>query len=80
MAKLPSDAVPLNQKLCLSVKEAAAYSGLPVTDIMKIIRDPGCNLLVMKPQHGKKALIYREAFEEYVKNMSKNGGDDDNEV
>lgn len=54
----------LKQKLCLSFEQAARYSGIGIKKLRKIAQDPNCPF-VMKS--GKKRLIKREAFEEYIR-------------
>jgi excisionase family DNA binding protein len=58
--------VPINQKLLLSIREAAEYSGIGINKINDMLRSPGCPYVLYV---GVKKLVKREAFEEFLKNQ-----------
>ncbi len=68
MSKIKS--VPLDKRICLTVEEASAYSGIPVRMIRKMVHLPSCRFTFGQPKQGKKLLIKRELFEEYIKRSS----------
>ena len=55
--------VPLSQKLCLTIEEAAAYSNIGICKLKEISRQPNCPFTLYI---GKKKLIKRPKFEEYL--------------
>ncbi|MBQ8262333.1 MAG: helix-turn-helix domain-containing protein [Lachnospiraceae bacterium] len=58
--------VPIAQKVMLSVKECAEYSGLGIHKIQALCAQPDCTFSV---RNGRKYLIKREAFDEWVRNL-----------
>ncbi len=62
--------IPLGQKFCLTVEEASAYSGISESRIRKIARLSDCSLTVDIPKKGRKVLIKRKAFEDYIQNLT----------
>ena len=60
--------VPIWDKLYLSIPEASAYSGISVSNIRKMIEFPDCDFLFAPPSKGKKILINRKSFENYILN------------
>ena len=58
--------VPINQKLLLSIREAAEYSGIGINKINDMLRSPNCPYVLYV---GVKKLVKREAFEEFLKNQ-----------
>jgi excisionase family DNA binding protein len=58
--------VPINQKLLLSIREAAEYSGIGINKINDMLRAPNCPYVLYV---GVKKLVKREAFEEFLKNQ-----------
>ena len=55
--------VAIRDKVTLSIDEAAAYSGIGVNKIREMTKSPLCNFALYV---GKKTLIKRELFEEYI--------------
>ena len=55
--------VPVNQKACLTIDEAAAYSNIGINKIQELARDPRNNFTLYV---GKKKLIKRVKFEEFI--------------
>ena len=55
--------VAIRDKITLSIDEAAAYSGIGVNKIREMTKSPLCNFVLYV---GKKTLIKRELFEEYI--------------
>ena len=55
--------VPIHEKLLLSVREAAAYSGVGINKIQSLLRMPRCPFVLFV---GRKKLIKRKAFEKYI--------------
>lgn len=59
---------PLSEKLCLTVTEAAKYSGIGINTISKLLNDPDCPFVM---RVGRKRMVKREAFEEFIKSTDK---------
>lgn len=59
--------VPVWEKYNLTVKEAAAYSNLGEKKIESLLKEPGCEFLLMKGSH---RLVKRKFFEEYMDRLS----------
>lgn len=57
--------VPINKKLLLTVKEAAAYSNIGINRIDAMLRKEGCPFVLFV---GAKKLVKRQAFEDYIVN------------
>ena len=55
--------IPFWNKLNLTIKEAAAYSGIGETTIRKMLSERGCSFLF---KVGTKNLIKRKEFEKYL--------------
>ena len=55
--------VPISQKLTLSIREAAAYSGIGINKIEKLLREPNCPFVIYV---GVKKLVKREPFEKFI--------------
>ena len=55
--------VRLSEKLTLTIKEAAAYSGIGENTLIGLHRRPKCPFALYV---GKKRMIKREAFEKYI--------------
>ncbi len=66
--RIDSETVPINQRLCLTLEEAALYSGLPLSNIKAMAHADNCSFTFNKPSRGRKLMIKREAFEEFIKN------------
>lgn len=60
--------IPLQEKLNLSIDEAAVYSGVGVNQIKKWMANPDCTFYFWLTR--KKRLIRRKQFEEFL--MSRN--------
>ncbi len=63
--------IPINQKLTITVFEASEYSGIPVSRIRELAKDPNCDFVFSRGGRGrgKTLLLKRESFEEYVMNL-----------
>lgn len=59
--------VPIKDKVTLTVDEAAAYSGIGVNKIRELTKSPFCDFVLFV---GKKTLIKREMFEEYINRVT----------
>ena len=55
--------VPLSEKLMLTVKEAAAYSGIGINKIDSMCRQPNCPFVLF---NGNRKLVKRKAFEAFL--------------
>ena len=55
--------VRLSEKLTLTIKEAAAYSGIGENTLIGLHRRPKCPFALYV---GKKRLIKRDAFEKFI--------------
>ena len=55
--------VALNQKLCLTIEETAAYSNIGICKLQELSRQPNCPFVL---HIGRKKLIKRKEFEEFV--------------
>ena len=56
--------VPVSEKYCLTIEEAAAYFGIGEGKIRKLISsNPNADYLL---KNGRKTVIKRELFEEYL--------------
>lgn len=62
-----SEQVPIYQKLNLTIKEAAEYSNIGINRIAEMISDEDCSFVLFV---GRKRLIKREKFEEYINSNS----------
>ena len=60
-----SKKVPVWEKLLLTVKEAAAYTGLGEHKIKKLTEDEDCPFVLW---NGSKRMIKRQAMEAYLNN------------
>lgn len=56
--------VPIWEKSNLTVKEAAAYSGIGYRKIYDLTNDENCQFVLFI---GRKRLIKRECFDEFIK-------------
>lgn len=56
-------AVPIPQKVMLTVKEASAYSNIGINAIDKMLRMPNCPFVFYV---GAKKLVKRKEFEKYI--------------
>ena len=55
--------VPISQKVTLSIREAAAYSGIGINKIDSLLRTPGCPFVLYI---GTKKLVKRKQFEDFI--------------
>ena len=55
--------VPINEKLLLTIKEAALYSNIGINKIDSMLRTPNCPFVLFV---GTKKLVKRREFEEYI--------------
>ena len=55
--------VPINNKLTLTIKEAAEYSNIGINKIDSLLRSPNCSFVLFV---GTKKLVKRREFEEYI--------------
>lgn len=63
MAKVSE--LPIDRKLNLTINEAAEYSNIGINRIEALLKEPRCSFVLFV---GKKKLVKREPFEEYLKN------------
>ena len=55
--------MPFWLKMNLTVKEAAVYSNIGINRIEELLKQPQCNFVLYV---GKKKLIKRKEFEQYI--------------
>lgn len=55
--------VPVWEKMNLTVEEAAAYSNIGINKIDEMAKSPNCSFVLYI---GRKKLIKRKAFEQYI--------------
>lgn len=58
--------IPIPEKLNLSIREAAAYSGIGINKIDTMLRQPNCPFVLFV---GSKKLVKRKLFEEYLEHQ-----------
>jgi len=58
-------ALPINNKLNLTIQEASVYSNIGETTIRKLLHESGCPFLL---KIGNRQLVKRKEFEEYLEN------------
>ena len=58
--------VPIFRKAALTIKEAAAYSNIGMNRIDAMLRSPDCSFVLYV---GKKKLVKRKEFEEFIHNQ-----------
>ena len=56
--------VPINEKVLLTINEAAAYSNIGINKIDSLLRAEDCDFVL---RVGSKKLVKREAFEEFLR-------------
>ena len=56
--------VPIQDKLALTVKEAAEYSNIGINKLESLLRSPRCSFVLYV---GKKKLVKRKEFEKFIK-------------
>ena len=57
------EAIPISQKVTLTIKEAAEYSNIGINKLESLLRSPRCPFVLYV---GKKKLVKRKAFEDYI--------------
>lgn len=57
--------VPIWEKQCLTISEAAEYSNIGISKLYELTRDDTCPFLLLV---GKKRLIKRRAFDLFIDN------------
>jgi len=57
------ETVPIWEKMTLTIEEASVYSNIGLNKIREMCDDPNCNFVLFV---GRKKLIKRKAFEDYV--------------
>ncbi len=55
--------VPIQEKLLLTIKEAAMYSNIGINRIDSMLREEGCPFVLFV---GSKKLVKRREFEAYI--------------
>ena len=55
--------VPINEKLLLTIKEAALYSNIGINRIDAMLREEGCPFVLF---FGSRKLVKRREFENYI--------------
>lgn len=59
--------VPIWNKACLTIQEAAEYTNIGINSIEKILNNDNCDFVLFV---GRKRLIKRRAFEEFLARVS----------
>lgn len=57
--------VPIWEKACMTIEEAAAYSNIGINKIDEMAKTPRCPFVIYV---GRKKLIKRKEFEQYISN------------
>ena len=55
--------VRINEKICLTLEEAAAYSGIGINKLRELTNQRGCNFVLFV---GTKRLIKRRLLDAYI--------------
>lgn len=55
--------IPIYKKLCLSIEEAAEYSGIGEARLREMVKDPTCDFVLRK---GTQTLVKRMKFESFI--------------
>ena len=55
--------VPIHEKLALTIRDAAEYSNIGINKIDDMLRKPNCPFVLFV---GKKKLVKRKEFEEFI--------------
>jgi len=58
-----SESVPISQKAALTIREAAELSNIGINRIESMLKESGCSFCL---RVGRKRLVKRQAFEEYL--------------
>ena len=64
---IKSEKVPINQKLTLTIREAAEYSNIGINKIESMLRTPNCPFVLYV---GSKKLVKRKEFENFLSKMN----------
>ena len=59
------ETVPIHLKMTLSIREAAAYSGIGINKIDALLKQPGCDFVLYI---GSKKMVKRLQFERFIDN------------
>ena len=57
------ETVPIHLKMTLSIREAAAYSGIGINKIDALLKQPGCDFVLYI---GSKKMVKRLQFERFI--------------
>ena len=57
--------VPIENKLALTVREAAEYSNIGINRLDRMLREPNCPFVLYV---GSKKLVKRKEFERFISN------------
>ena len=60
---MKQDEVPIQEKLLLTIKEAALYSNIGINRIDAMLREEGCPFVLFV---GSRKLVKRREFENYI--------------
>lgn len=55
--------IPIENKLLLTINEAAEYSNIGINRLDKMLREPNCTFVLFV---GTKKLVKRKEFEEFI--------------
>lgn len=55
--------VPIQEKVTLTIKEAAVYSNIGINKLENLLRSPRCSFVLYV---GKKKLVKRKEFEKFI--------------
>lgn len=58
-----TETIPVWEKTCLTIKEAAAYSNIGINKIEELLNNPRCTFVLYV---GKKKLVKRKEFEQFL--------------
>lgn len=59
-----SEKLPINQKLALTIKEAAEYSNIGINKIDSLLKSPNCPFVLYV---GSRKLVKRKEFEDFIR-------------
>ena len=60
---IDSQRIPINQKMVLTIREAAEYSNIGINKLECLLRSPRCPFVLYV---GKKKLVKRKEFEKFI--------------
>lgn len=55
--------IPVWEKICLTIKEAAEYSNIGINKIDEMLKNPRCSFVLYV---GTKKLVKRKEFEQFI--------------